>query len=105
MSEKLNSQPKTKTQMNDFVVVTTSHRGVFAGRVEKNDGDQITLLDARMCIYWSSAVRGVVGLAKTGPDARSRVSPAAPRVRLNGVTSVIECADEARQAWEAEPWG
>ena len=89
------------------VVVTTdeSRRGVFSGQLETNDGaGNVILLNARMCIYWSRETRGVLGLAATGPAKGSRVSPAVPRIVLNGVTSIMDMTEQAIQAWEEEPW-
>lgn len=89
------------------VVVTTSHRGVFFGYVPE-DADvtakTIRLERARMCVYWDSAVRGVVGLATAGPNARSKVGPAAPAFVLQDVTAVMDATPEAAQAWEKAPW-
>ena len=33
------------------------------------------------------------------------VSPAAPKVRLHGVTAVMDITKEAEKAWKSEPWG
>lgn len=89
------------------VVVTTEHRGVFFGTLKHTDRDQrsCVLADARLCLYWSRNVRGFLGLAATGPDDESRVSPGAPQIELTGYTSIAECTDEAIAAWEAAPWG
>lgn len=87
-------------------VVTTQWRGVFVGVVESRseDGDEVTLADAQLCVSWSSSVRGWIGLAATGPDESCRVSTVAPRVTLRGVTSVAECTAQASDAWRAQPW-
>ena len=90
--------------MPEFVVVTTDKIGVFAGQLDARDGDSIILKDGQMCVYWSRDVRGVVGLAATGPTKDCRVTKAATKIELNGVTSVMTCTDAARKAWEAEPW-
>ena len=89
-----------------FVVVTTDERrrGVFAGWLESVDGDRVILRDGQMCVYWSKATRSVVGLSTHGPQTGSRVSPAAPRLELNGVTAVMDTTEQARTAWQAEPW-
>lgn len=88
-----------------MVVVTTSHKGVFAGYpVGEQSNGTIKLTKARMCIYWSSDVRGVVGLAVCGPSASCRVTAAAPSIVLEGVTAVAECTPEATAAWEKGPW-
>ena len=85
------------------VVVTTAHRGVFFGYATDVSGETIKLRAARNCIYWSEKVRGVMGLAATGPDKQSRVGPAAD-IELRHITSVIACTPAAVAAWEAQPW-
>lgn len=87
-----------------YVMVTTEHRGVFAGYATDTDGDTITLRRGRMCTYWSKAMRGVLGLSAIGPDADCRIGPAAD-IRLSNVTSVTDVTDAARDRWESAPWG
>ena len=54
------------------VVVTTEHRGVFFGYLDgSRDSETALLRDAQMCVYWSADVRGVLGLAATGPSVTS----------------------------------
>lgn len=86
------------------VVVTTDKRGVFFGYATKTDGDTIRLTRARMAVYWSADVRGVVGLAATGPTSGCRITRAAPAIELRGVTSVMNVEPEAVVAWEREIW-
>ena len=85
------------------VVVTTEHRGVFFGYATDTDGEAIKLRAARNCVSWSSDIRGFMGLAATGPSKSCRVGPAAD-ISLRAITSVMECTQEATQAWEAAPW-
>jgi len=89
-----------------FVMVTTEHKGVFAGTLVKYDSEHevAVIKDARMLVYWSSDTRGVLGAAAKGPGRSCRVSPAVPKIQLNAVTSVIDCTDNAKAMWEAEPW-
>jgi len=90
------------------VVVTTDkdRRGVFFGTLLEHDikASTCVLVDARMCLYWSSATRGVLGLAAIGPQKGSRVTPSVPRLELNGVTSVIDATDGAVARWEIGIW-
>lgn len=87
------------------VLVTTAHRGVFFGymRGEPNK-DKIKLARARNCVSWSTAEKGVFGLAVTGPGPSCRVGPAVPDLTLLDITSVAECSSVAVQAWESGPW-
>lgn len=88
------------------VVVTTEHRGVFGGTLLMRDdaAKTVALGDAQMCVYWSSDVRGVLGLASSGPSASCKVSPIVPRIDLQGVTAIIESTPAAQKCWRARPW-
>ena len=100
----INHPNRSKTDSKErAVIVTTEHRGVFFGYADDTDGDVIKLRAARNCVYWSTSVRGFMGLAATGPDKQSKVGPAAD-ISLRDITSVIECSPDAIQAWEAAPW-
>lgn len=92
-----------KTNGERAVVITTKHRGVFFGYAEDTSGEVISLRAARNCIYWSSDVRGFMGLAATGPTSTCRVGPAAD-IELRDITSVMTCSPEATAAWEKSPW-
>lgn len=86
------------------VIVTTEYRGVFFGYATDVQGDTIELKEARLCIYWSSDVRGFMGLAANGPSKSCRIGPAAD-IQLRKVTAVLEVSPEAETKWLAEPWG
>lgn len=88
-------------------VVTTQYKGVFSGELDSYDeANRVARLkNARMCVYWDTATRGVLGLAADGPGDNCRVTKAVPLVRLEGVTAVIECSAPAVERWGAEPWG
>lgn len=96
--------PATKARP---VVVTTEHRGVFFGNLvngQDAEAKVLTITDAQMCVYWSADVRGVLGLAATGPSKSCRVTPAVPKITLQGVTAVVDVSDEAVTAWRERPW-
>lgn len=90
------------------VVVTTEHKGVFFGYTTlaalKKANSILTLERARMCLYWSAETKGIMGLASNGPAPGSRVTPAVPSLKLNGITSISEVAPNAIQKWEDQPW-
>lgn len=85
------------------VMVTTSYRGVFFGYATETSGDVIHLKRSRCCVYWSSDVKGFMGLASTGPSSSCRIGPAAD-IELRSVTAVVEVTPEAVAKWEAAPW-
>lgn len=86
------------------VVVTTAHKGVFFGYGEPSDKATVRIEKARMCVYWSPDVKGILGLAATGPSKNCKVGPAVPAITLREVTSVMEASEEAAKAWESGPW-
>ena len=88
------------------LVVTTEHRGVFFGygNPALATDKTITINQARMCVHWSESIKGVLGLAATGPDSNCRITPSVPSISLAGVTSIMKCSEAATKAWEAGPW-
>jgi hypothetical protein len=99
----INHPNRKKIAVERAVIVTTEHRGVFFGYATDTSGDVINLRAARNCVYWSSAVKGFMGLAATGPDKQSRVGPAAD-IEVRQITSVVACTPSAVVAWESAPW-
>ena len=93
----------TKANGERTVLVTTEHRGVFFGYATETSGETIALKNARNCIYWSSDVKGFLGLASTGPSAACKIGPRAD-VTLRAITCVAECTPAAVEAWEKAPW-
>ena len=86
-----------------YCLVTTEHRGVFAGYATETDGDVIKLRAARNCIYWSSDVKGFLGLASNGPTRDCKIGPAAD-LELRKITAVAQVTPEAQSLWENHPW-
>ena len=86
------------------VIVTTEHRGVFFGYATATDGETIDLKRARLCVYWSSDVKGFMGLAAGGPTKGCKIGPAVPSIELRKITSVVGVSPEAAEAWEKAPW-
>jgi hypothetical protein len=86
------------------LVVTTLHKGVFFGFGKPTTNKTIRLTNVQMCVYWHSDVKGVLGLASTGPSKNCKIGPAVPAMTLQDVTGVIEASKEAQAAWESKPW-
>ena len=83
-------------------LVTTAHRGVFAGLVDPDTIGQpsLTIDQARMAICWGTT-KGVLELAHTGPTSKSRISAPADIPTLHNVTAVVAITDEAWAKWLA----
>jgi hypothetical protein len=82
-------------------LVTTEFRGVFFGYAEDTSGDNITLTNARNCIYWSSETGGFGGLASEGPASGSRIGAVIDKIDLRKITSVSEVSSDAENAWNS----
>ena len=84
------------------VLVTTEFRGVFFGYVK--DGSklpaEITLTDARNCLYWASSVGGFLGLASNGVNSQCKIGARVSEITLYKVTSVTPVSDTAAESWE-----
>lgn len=85
------------------VLVTTEFRGVFFGYIEndKDLPDEITLTEAKNCIYWSSDCGGFLGLASNGPTSGCKIGVVVPELRLFKVTSVTPVSEEAAKKWNS----
>lgn len=92
-----------KTVKEQAVLVTTAHRGVFFGYATDVTGKTIELRNGRNCVYWTSDLRGFIGLAANGPGKGCRVGPAADII-LHDITSVSKVTPEAAAKWEAAVW-
>jgi hypothetical protein len=87
------------------VLVTTVHRGVFFGYTsDEVKNKTLKIRDARNCVYWSTDVKGFLGLAATGPSSSCKIGPKVPSLTLTDVTSVSEVSLEAIEKWEKSPW-
>lgn len=95
---------KGQNMSERIVLVTTAHKGVFCGKLVKEEGDAVVLDNAKMAVYWSSNVKGVLGLANTGPLDGCRITPSVPEIKLNGVTAIVDCSDEAVKNWGRDIW-
>ena len=92
-----------KTNPERAVLVTTVHKGVFFGYSAETGGTTIKLRAARLCVYWSSDLRGFMGLASHGPNSNCKIGPAAD-IELRDITSVSEVTPEAAEKWEKAKW-
>ncbi len=83
------------------VLITTEFRGVFFGFV-KNDKKlpaEITLTNAKNCIYWSSG-KGFLGLAAFGPTSSCNIGAEIKEITLYKITSVTPVEEKAVDAWK-----
>jgi hypothetical protein len=84
------------------IMVTTAHKGVFAGEVPDDyDLSQRTmaLTGAYMAIYWATT-GGVMELAEVGPNENSRISKPADIPVLHDIVAVFTVTPEAWAKWQ-----
>lgn len=87
-------------------LITTKHKGVLLGFInpETIKSTTIEAFRARFCVYWSKAMKGVLGLAVMGPDRDCRIGPSVESCVLHDVTGVFRVTEAALRAWEVAPW-
>lgn len=83
-------------------LITTQHRGVFAGEIDDAQDLAVKAMPvrgARMAIRFGTT-RGLMQLAETGPTADSRISAPADIPMLHDITAVFAITDEAWAKWQ-----
>lgn len=88
---------------NKWVLITTESRGVFAGELKDDSKapSEITLLNARNCIYWAASIGGFLGLASKGPDSNCKIGSKVSEITLYKITSVTPVDESAVARWES----
>lgn len=84
------------------VLITTEHRGVFAGLIPADQdlsARSMPLKSAKMAIYWGTT-KGVMQLCETGPTANSKISAKADIPMLHAITGVFDISPDAWALWE-----
>lgn len=84
------------------VLVTTQHRGVFAGEIADDQDLSVKAMplgNARMAIRFGTT-KGVMQLAETGPTKDSRISAPADIPMLHDITAIFAVTEEAWAAWQ-----
>lgn len=84
------------------VLVTTAHRGVFAGMIEDDQDLSVKampLKNAKMAIYWGTK-RGLMELCDTGPTSSSKISAPADIPMLHDITAIFGISEKASEKWQ-----
>lgn len=84
------------------VLITTIHRGVFAGVVHDDQdifAKSMPLYSAKMAIYWGTS-KGVMELCEDGPTKTSLISAPADIEVLHDITAVFSITDLAWAKWQ-----
>ena len=84
-------------------LITTQHRGVFAGEIDDDQdlsAKAMPVRNARMAIRFGTTA-GIAQLAATGPTSDSRIGAAADIPMLHDITAVFAITDDAWAKWQA----
>lgn len=73
------------------------------GYTTETSGESIKLRAGRLCVYWTSDLRGFMGLASDGPSSSCKIGPAAD-IELFNITSISEVSPKAEEKWNKFPW-
>lgn len=84
-----------------YVVVRTYSAGVFAGYLEKREGQEVILVDARRLWYWDGAA-SLSQLAEEGVSKPEtcKFPKAVKRVLLLQAVEVLDGSEQARESIE-----
>jgi len=99
--KQIQAQP---AQLGQPVLVLTSNREVYFGYTADDPGPRMELSNARMCVYWSADIRGVIGLAASGPNNQCRIGPRVDKLWALSVITVATVSPDAVAKWEGAPW-
>ena len=85
----------------EYCIVRTYSAGVFAGFVERRDGQEGIVRDARRIWYWD----GAASLSQLAVDGTSKPNKckfpvAVDRVELTNIIEVIPCTEKAKASIE-----
>ena len=87
--------------VGDYVIVRTYSAGVFAGTLDRRDGQEVELVNARRIWYWDGAA-SLSELAQRGTSKPGNCKFPAPvdRVLLIQVIEILSVTDDARKSIE-----
>lgn len=96
--------PAKSLKGKKYVIVRTYSAGVFAGYLDKRNGKEATILNARRLWYWkgaSSLSQLAVDGVKFPNDCKFPVEVS--KIELTEVIEVIECTEKARLSIASVP--
>ena len=87
-----------------YCIVRTYSAGVFAGYVERRDGQEVALREARRIWYWEGAAT-LSQLAQSGTSLpeKCRFPEAVDRITVLGAIEILDCTEAARKSIASVP--
>ena len=97
--------PKSEKEIvKDYVIVRTYSAGVHVGEIEKKDGEEITLKNARRLWYWSGAATlSQLAMEGTKKPNACKIPCAVDVIILTEAVEIIPCKKEALKTIEMVP--
>lgn len=91
-------------EIKDYIICRTYSAGVFAGTLEKKEGREVTLSNARRLWYWSGAA-SLSQLAMEGVKRPLECKFPCPvdEAILTESIELLKCTKEARESIEGVP--
>lgn len=84
-----------------YAIVRTEAAGVFAGFLQRLDGTEATLRDARRLWYWAGAASlSQLAVSGTSKPAACKFPAPVSRVELRGVIEVLDVTSLAQSSIE-----
>ena len=86
-----------KKLLKRFVIVRTYSAGVFAGTLEKRDGKEVILSNARRLWYWAGAASlSQLAVSGTSKPSACKFPVAVPSVTLTEAIEILDVTPEAQ---------
>jgi hypothetical protein len=96
-----NFQPAKKRDGMEYVIVRTYSAGVFAGYLEKRDGKEVILRDARRIYYWDGAATlSQLAMEGTGKPENCKFPCVVDEICLTEAIEIICCTEKAQKSIE-----
>lgn len=88
-----------------YVVVTTSYRDVWWGRLSTRNPDKsVVLVEARHGFRWDTTA-GIGQLTTDGPGPKAQIGATLfGRLEIADVVGIMECSPRAVEAWRSAGW-
>jgi hypothetical protein len=96
--------PKEQKNATDYKIVRTYSAGVFCGKIESRNGQEVVMRDARRIWYWKGAA-SLSQLAIDGTSAPNecKFPEAVDRVELLQVIEILDVTDKALKSISMVP--
>jgi len=90
----------------------TAYEQIYFGRILSEHLENsisntgiVILFECQLCVAVAPSIRSWFELATKGPNEACRVSSPVKAASIGRVREIIECTEQAVQAWHTCPWG